>query len=131
MALCGDFTDRNFLDLSEPLQGVVGHADRLCELLAIQELTPPTDEWAAAWLIGRAEELAWLAQHLLGAWREGRLADARAAAMLEEHVGLLHRGLAEQLGCRAPWCCRTAPAVHEAITAAITTVERPAVSESV
>ena len=73
------------------LQEVVHHADRLCELIAVHELTPPRDEWAAAWLFGRAEEI-------LDSWRDGHTEEAKARATLEEYMVSLREGLAKHLG---------------------------------
>jgi len=80
------------------LQQVVQHADRLCELIAVHELTPPCDEWAAAWLFGRAEEMAILAQDILDSWRDGRMEEASCRATLEAYLASLHDGLARYAG---------------------------------
>jgi hypothetical protein len=113
--------------LPRNLQSLFEHADRLCDLLAILELTPPSDEWAAAWLAGRAEELARFVQDVIESWCDGRVSDARATAMLDGYLGLLHEGLATHLGDHDPWCCNPTsptPPVRVAITADSTTVER-------
>lgn len=83
------------------LQQVVNHADRLCELIAVHELTPPSDEWAAAWLFGRAEEMARLAQDILDSWRDGRMEEAKARATLEAYMVSLREGLAKHVGGRS------------------------------
>jgi hypothetical protein len=77
------------------LQQVVHHADRLCELIALRELIPPRDEWAAAWLYGRAEEMARFAQDILDSWREGRVEEVKASAMLEAYLASLQAGMAK------------------------------------
>jgi hypothetical protein len=43
------------------LQETVNHAERLCEVLLAYELSPPSNEWAAAWTVGRAEEVTRIA----------------------------------------------------------------------
>ena len=82
------------------LQQVVNQADRLCELIAVHELTPPGDEWAAAWLFGRSEEMATLAQDILDSWRDGQTGEAKATAALEAYVVSLCEGLAKHVAGR-------------------------------
>jgi len=85
----------------QALQQVVQRADRLCTLIAVHELTPPCDEWAAVWLFGRAEEMAVLAQDILDSWREGRMEEATCRATLEAYLASLHDGLAKHVRCSA------------------------------
>jgi hypothetical protein len=92
------------------LQSVVNHAERLSDLLAIRELTPPSEEWAEAWTTGRADEIARFAEHVVGLWQERRLGDRGAAAMLEGYLAVVHEGLARHFGREAPACCEAATA---------------------
>jgi hypothetical protein len=87
------------------LQAVVNHAERLAELLGVHELAPPTQEWAEAWTIGRADEVVRFVEEVVARWREGRVPDEHAAAALEDYLAALHEGLAKHLGCTAPSCC--------------------------
>jgi hypothetical protein len=87
------------------LQDVVNHAERLSELLLAHELAPPADEWAQAWVLGRAEEVARLTEHLIDSWRTRRLDEVQAAAALRDYVAAVHEGMAAHLGCTAPVCC--------------------------
>ena len=92
------------------LQSVVNHAERLSDLLAIRELTPPAEEWAVAWTTGRADEIARFAEHVVGLWQERRLGDRGAAAMLEGYLAVVHEGLTRHFGREAPACCEAATA---------------------
>jgi len=87
------------------LQAVVNHAERLSELLAIHELAPPTQEWAHAWMTGRADEVVRFVEHVVGLWQGGKVREAEAAATLEGYIGALHEGLSKHLGCEAASCC--------------------------
>jgi hypothetical protein len=87
------------------LQAVVDHAERLWDLLALRELTPPTEEWAEAWTMGRADEIVRFAEHVIGLWEERRLADGGAASMLEGYLAVVHQGLTRHFGFDAPRCC--------------------------
>jgi hypothetical protein len=92
------------------LQAVINHAERLSDLLAVRELTPPAEEWAGAWTIGRADEVARFAEHVVGLWQERRLGDRGAASMLEGYLAVVHEGLARHFGRAAPSCCQAASA---------------------
>jgi hypothetical protein len=87
------------------LQAAVNHAERLAELLGVHELAPPTQEWAQAWTIGRADEVVRFVEEVVRRWREGPVRDEDAAATLEDYLAALHEGLAKHLGCTAPSCC--------------------------
>ncbi len=87
----------SFPPYTPPLQRILGRADRLCELIALHELAPPHDEWAAAWLHGRAEELAIFAQDLLDACRAGRVEEEKAGAALQDYLLSLEEGLARHV----------------------------------
>jgi hypothetical protein len=87
------------------LQGAVNHAERLSELLAAHELAPPTERWAKVWTTGRADEVLRFAEHVVGLWQGGQLAEGGAAAMLEGYIEVVHEGIAAHLGCAAPSCC--------------------------
>ena len=87
------------------LQAVVNHAERLAELLGVHELAPPTQEWAQAWMTGRADEIVRFVEDVASLWREGKLRDADAAATLDGYLVALHEGLARHLRCKAPSCC--------------------------
>jgi hypothetical protein len=87
------------------LQAVVNHAERLSELLVAHELSPPEDEWAQAWVLGRVEEVARFTEHVTGSWRQGRLDDRAAAAALAGYLATVHEGMAVRLGCASPSCC--------------------------
>jgi hypothetical protein len=92
------------------LQSVVNHAERLSDLLAIRELTPPSEEWAGAWTTGRADEIVRFAEHVIGLWRERRLGERGAASMLEGYLAVVHEGLARHFGREPPSCCEAATA---------------------
>ena len=87
------------------LQAVVNHAERLAELLGIHELAPPTQEWAQAWMTGRADEVVRFVEHVVGLWRCGKLRDVDAAATVDGYLVTLHEGLAKHLRCDSPSCC--------------------------
>lgn len=87
------------------LQEVVNHAERLSDLLTAHELSPPLNEWARAWVLGRAEEVARFTEHVVTSWRAGRLDDSAAAASLAGYVAAVHEGMAVHLACGAPSCC--------------------------
>lgn len=87
------------------LQAVVNHAERLSELLGIHELAPPTQEWALAWMTGRADEIVRFVEQIVALWREGTLKEGDAAATLDGYLVTLHEGLAKHLRCGAPSCC--------------------------
>lgn len=87
------------------LQAVVNHAERLSELLAIHELAPPTQEWAQAWMTGRADEIVRFVEHVVGLWQGGKVREAEAAATLDGYIAALHEGLSKHLGCKAASCC--------------------------
>lgn len=87
------------------LQAVVNHAERLSELLAIHELAPPTQEWAHAWMTGRADEVVRFVEHVAGLWQGGKVREAEAASTLDGYIAELHEGLSKHLGCEAASCC--------------------------
>jgi hypothetical protein len=92
------------------LQQVVNHAERLSELLMAHELSPPEDEWAQAWVMGRVEEVARFTEHVTSSWRGGRLDEASAAKALAGYLATVHEGMAVRLGCTSPVCCAAAEA---------------------
>jgi hypothetical protein len=87
------------------LQAVVNHAERLTELLGVHELAPPTQEWAQAWMTGRADEIVRFVEDVVVLWRAGEVGDADATATLDGYLVALHEGLAKHLRCGAPSCC--------------------------
>jgi hypothetical protein len=90
------------------LQETVNHAERLADLLVAHELSPPMDEWAQAWLLGRANEVAQYVEHVVASWRAGRIDGATAAGALEGYLAIVHDGMARHLP-HAPRRCCVAP----------------------
>jgi hypothetical protein len=88
------------------LQEVVNHAERLADLLVAHELSPPHDEWAQAWLLGRASEVSHYAEHVVASWRAGRLDEAAAAAALDGYLDVVHEGMARHLPHASRGCCQ-------------------------
>jgi hypothetical protein len=94
------------------LQAVVNHAERAAELLsALEAGAPQPDEWAWAWLTGRASEIERLVEHVATAWRRGEVAEQDAAAVVGRYLGILHEGMQRHLGLRSPACCAGSLAV--------------------
>jgi AcrR family transcriptional regulator len=91
-----------------PLQEVVNHAERLAELLRTGRLVSPLDDWAAAWMSGREEEIERFVEHTLTRRAQGKVDDAAAAAILAGYLASLHEGMARRLGLHRPMCCRAA-----------------------
>jgi hypothetical protein len=88
------------------LQAAVNHAERVAELLsALEAGAPQADEWAWAWVTGRASEIERLVEHLATAWRRGEVAEPEAAAALDRYLGILHEGMRQHLGLPSPACC--------------------------
>jgi hypothetical protein len=87
------------------LQETVNHAERLCEVLVAYELSPPCNEWAAAWTVGRADEVARFAEHVTASWRAGQLAEGDASETLHGYLASVHEGMALHLGRIEPPCC--------------------------
>jgi hypothetical protein len=94
------------------LQTAVNHAERAAGLLsALEAGAPQPDEWAWAWLTGRASEIERLVEHVATAWRRGEVAEPEAAAAVERYLGLLHEGMQLHLGIASPACCVASLAV--------------------
>jgi hypothetical protein len=88
------------------LQLAVSHAERLAQLVASHEAAPPrADEWARAWLTGRAGEVERFVAEATGAWRRGELAESDAAQRVDRYLATLHDGLRRLLNLTAPACC--------------------------
>jgi len=87
------------------LQETVNHAERLCEVLVAYELSPPSNEWAAAWTVGRADEVARFAEHVTASWRGGTLGERDASETLRGYLASVHEGMALHLGRIEPPCC--------------------------
>ena len=87
------------------LQAVVNHAERLSDLLTAHELAPPFDEWAKAWLVGRANEVVEFALDVTASWRGGALDEASAASALWGYLAALHEGMAKHLAGAPLVCC--------------------------
>jgi len=88
------------------LQLAVSHAERVAHLISAHEAAPPPgDEWARAWLTGRAGEIESLVAEAARAWRRGDLAEQDAAASIDRYLGALHEGMRRVLGLSAPRCC--------------------------
>ncbi len=88
------------------LQVAVNHAERVAELLsALEAGAPQADEWAWAWLTGRASEVERLVEHVATAWRRGEVCEPDAAAAVDRYLGVLHQGMLQHLGLSSPACC--------------------------
>ena len=88
------------------LQAVVNHAERLADLLVAHELSPPEDEWAQAWLLNRAAEVAQYVEHVVASWRTGGVDEATAARALDGYLVIVHDGMARHLAHAPKTCCR-------------------------
>ncbi|HEX8792534.1 MAG TPA: hypothetical protein VF765_16415 [Polyangiaceae bacterium] len=92
-----------------PLQEQVNHAERLAELLRSGRLLSgplgPGDDWAAAWMSGREEEIERFLELTLAGRAQGKVDDATAAAILAGYIASLHDGMARILGLHRPPCC--------------------------
>lgn len=115
------------------LQDAVNHAERLAELLRTGRLvSAPLDEWAAAWMTGREEEIERFVELTLARRAQGRLDDAAAAAILAGYLRSLHEGMARVLGLHRPPCCGAADAATalpprgDAVTRVLPTGRTPA-----
>jgi hypothetical protein len=73
-----------------PLQEVVTHAERFCDLLARLERGAPRMERALAWLTGRAEEIALVYELGIGDWTARRRSLEHVALSLESYLADLH-----------------------------------------
>ena len=88
------------------LQGAINHAERVAVLLARLEAgAPQADEWARAWLIGRASEVERLVEHVATAWRAGEVPELDATVTIDRYLGLLHDGMHRHLALPSPACC--------------------------
>jgi hypothetical protein len=88
------------------LQDLVNHAERLADVLVAHELSPPEDEWAQAWLLGRANEVTQYVEHVVASWRVRRLDELAAAGALEGYLAIVHDGMARHLAHAPKTCCR-------------------------
>jgi AcrR family transcriptional regulator len=120
-----------------PLQEVVNHAERLAELLRSGRLVPgPIDDWAAAWMAGREEEIERFLELTMSGRDKGKVDDATAAAVVAGYLASLHEGMARRLGLRRPACCdagseQTArPALGDAVTREVPAGHTPADPQS-
>jgi hypothetical protein len=92
-----------------PLQEVVNHAERLADLLRTGRLVSvPLDDWAAAWMSGREEEIERFLEYTLTRRAHGKVDYATAAAIIAGYLASLHEGMARRLGLHRPACCSAA-----------------------
>jgi hypothetical protein len=111
------------------LQAAVNHAERVALLLSALEGSPPqADEWAYAWLTGRASEIERLVEHVVTAWRRGEVAEPEAVGALDRYLGLLHEGMQRHLALAPPSCCAAslAPTSPSGGSEGIAREQRPA-----
>ena len=92
----------------QQLQSAISHAERLAELLVVEEKRGGGCDLADAWLTGRSGEIERFVEASLTDWREGRRDDSRAVAALHDHLTALHDGLALHLKMSTFPCCATA-----------------------
>jgi len=89
-----------------PLQAAVSHAERLADLVSVEERsTGGGSDAAVAWLVGRSDEIERFVEQIVDDWRANRLGPQEAAAALDDYLAKLHDGLHSQLGIGAPACC--------------------------
>ncbi len=91
----------------EPLQEAVQHARRLVASLTLVPLD--VDEWGAAWITGRDEEIECIVGMTLDAWRLSQIDAESAARRLEAYVAGLHGGLVRFLHVSVAPCCGFRP----------------------
>ena len=88
------------------LRRAVEHAERLSdEVLLDERFSSLHDEWARAWLVGRAGEIDRFVEHVRASFREGRMDEAAAAGALYAYLDALHEGLARHIGPEARTAC--------------------------
>lgn len=86
------------------LQRVINHAERLSCVLDRLPIAV-ADDAEAAWIIGRAEEVACFVRAVSHDWQAGDLEEARAARAIGAYVDGLHAGLVVRLGVETLACC--------------------------
>lgn len=92
------------------LQRAVNHAERLGQLLSVRLSRALVDEWAAAWMLGREEEIERFVELVVGDWKRGSFGDAQATAVLNSYLVTLHEGLSKHLRLSSSPCCVEPPA---------------------
>lgn len=87
------------------LQRTGNHAERLAQMLAARLSTAGLDGEAAAWIIGRDEEIERFVELVVADWVRRRFSDEQASAVLESYLAALHDGLVRRLGMASSPCC--------------------------
>jgi hypothetical protein len=88
------------------LEPVMGHAERLSELLQLRERVVVPGAPGYPWLLGRAAEVRCVALVLGHDWHDGHLTAEVAAVQLALYVKRVHDELAQHLKLESPSCCR-------------------------
>jgi len=89
------------------LQGAINHAERLVEVLKVTRASPE-DDYGAAWLFGRIEEMEIFVELILQRWHFEGLHEVAAATAITAYLDTLHHGLAFYFGELSPPCCSDA-----------------------
>jgi hypothetical protein len=89
------------------LQGAINHAERLTEVLKVTRASPE-DDYGAAWLFGRIEEMEIFVELILQRWLFDGLDELAAGTAITAYLDTLHQGLAFYFGELSPACCSDA-----------------------
>jgi hypothetical protein len=90
-----------------PLQGIIHHAERLCDLLARREgIAAASKAPGETWREGRIEEIEIVVGLVVGDWQAGRVSAEGAARTAASYLDDLHAGAQARLGVdRVLSCC--------------------------
>ena len=94
------------------LEPVMGHAERLSELLQLRERVAVPGAPGHPWLVGRAAEVRCVALVLAHDWHDGLLSAEVAAVQLALYVKRVHDELALHLKLESPSCCCIGFPIH-------------------
>jgi hypothetical protein len=89
----------------QPLQQVVSHAERFCDVIDRLEANTSRHEAARSWLTGRREEVEVVLELLVGEWARGRRSTQDAAGSMKGYLFELHAGACALLGLRGHLAC--------------------------
>ena len=87
------------------LEPVMGHAERLSELLQLRERVSAPSAPGHDWLVGRAAEVRCVALVLGCDWHDGLLSAEVVAVQLALYVKRIHDELVMHLKLESPSCC--------------------------
>ena len=89
----------------QPLQEVVSHAERFCEVIDRLEANTSRRGAARSWLTGRREEVEVVLELLVGDWARGRRSTQDAAGSMKCYLFELHAGVCALLGLSGQLAC--------------------------